>query len=113
MKYTKEQLRMQQIAGIITESQYKKLIKENKFTTGHLYYGSRAVFDDKNWYLILTGGSGRLKFHVIDKKTDKYIAEFAVEDYDKIKSSEYWDAFEITKGKYLETNPGSEWRFNK
>ena len=29
MKYTKEQLRMQQIAGIITESQYKKLIKEN------------------------------------------------------------------------------------
>ena len=30
MKYTKEQLRMQQIAGIITESQYKKLIKENQ-----------------------------------------------------------------------------------
>jgi hypothetical protein len=29
MKYTKEQLRMQQFAGIITESQYKKLIKEN------------------------------------------------------------------------------------
>jgi hypothetical protein len=30
MKYTKEQLRMQQIAGIITESEYKKLIKENQ-----------------------------------------------------------------------------------
>ena len=29
MKYTKEQLRMQQIAGIITESEYKKLINED------------------------------------------------------------------------------------
>ena len=85
MKYTKEYLHMQKLAGIITESQYNEKLNENQVNNKYVIKDEELSDEDGDFYVIDT------------QKAYDYLSQFDGDDVDAedfIHSDEGWGEFE-------------------